>query len=114
MNNNWLNTLYRATLRATLFLFFFLIATLLIFGVGDYQDFLDIHQQLILRISEVTAFFLMASSIFCIIEVFLIVLLDKKIQIGQVLYLIFFVVTLASGIAASIFSRAIVVLSNGF
>lgn len=109
------SSLFKLTLRTSLFLFLSLMVLILLFVSGNYQKFLDISQSFILKIASVIAvascFFYVLGIVQCVIYFF-----SKKGDFSKKTYIIYFVayfvVFLISLICILLF-RTVDILSTG-
>ena len=106
--------LYHLTLRTVLFLVLFLSAVILIYGTGNYQQFLDTTQNFILSIaaavSIVLVFFSTAGFILAVLMLF------RKSCMRRGKYIIASVLMILSFIYGAVFmffTRAVGILSAG-
>lgn len=103
--------LLRLCRRVCVFLFLTLIAFLIFYISGNYQNFLDSNISLILRSITCVSIALAIFSTACILETFFFAFKAKRFPI--LFNLIFFVLTLILSVAACILSLVINKLSEG-
>jgi len=103
--------LYKLTRRTVIFLTLLLCAQILIFLVGNYQNFLDSNQNLILLFVCCHSIGL---SVFCLITIIqaVIIYFQTKNKLMFIHVSIYFII-LIFALAATIFSRSIMFVSQG-
>ena len=84
------SSLFKLTLRTSLFLFLSLMVLILLFVAGNYQKFLDVSQSFILKISSVVA---VASCFFYVLGIVQTVIrfFSKHGDFSKKTYIIYFV-----------------------
>ena len=106
--------LYHLTLRTVLFLVLFLSSVILIYGIGNYQQFLDTTQNFILSIAaavSIVLVFFSAAGFICAV-----LMLFRKNCTKRVRYITASVLMLLSfiyGTVFLIFTRTVSILSAG-
>lgn len=104
---------FRIAIRMTFFLFLIFSSLMLFYFVGNYQEFLDSNQKLILNLIAVTSVvefvFSLSSLTLNIITYFIVKRKLRKVILYSVIY---FFTTLLS-VAGFLFSRAVLFVSNG-
>lgn len=103
--------LLRLSRRVCIFLFLTLLAFLIFYVSGSYQNFLDSNIVLILKSVTCVAIALGFFSISCIIETFFFAIRDRRFLI--LFNLIFFIIALALSVASAVLSLMINKLSEG-
>jgi hypothetical protein len=106
--------LYHLTLRTVLFLVLFLSSVLLIYGIGNYQQFLDKTQKFILSIAAAVSIMLIFFSVAGFILAFLMMCRKGCVRRGK--YIAASVLMLLSviyGTVLMVVTRAVSVLSAG-
>lgn len=104
---------FRIAIRMTFFLFLVFSSLVLFYFVGNYQNFLDSNQKLILNlitISSVMEFVFSISSFTLNIVTYFIV---KRKMSKVLLYSVIYFFTSLLSVAGFLFSRAILFVSNG-
>ena len=102
------SSLFKLTLRTSLFLFLSLMVLILLFVAGNYQKFLDVSQSFILKISSVVA---VASCFFYVIYFF-----SKHGDFSKKTYIIYFVAYLIAfliSLICIVLFRTVDILSTG-
>ena len=104
---------FRIAIRMTFFLFLIFSSLMLFYFVGNYQEFLDSNQKLILNLIAVTSVvefvFSLSSLTLNIITYFIVKRRLRKVILYSVIY---FFTTLLS-VAGFLFSRAVLFVSSG-
>lgn len=103
--------LLRLCRRVCVFLFLTLLAFLIFYVSGSYQNFLDSNISLILKSVTCISIALAIFSLACIFETFFFAFKDKRFPI--LFNLIFFVLTLILSVASGVLSLVINKLSEG-
>lgn len=109
------SSLFKLTMRTSLFLFLFLMVLILLFVAGNYQKFLDINQLFLLKFASVVAviscFFYISGIVQCLMYCF-----SKNVNLSKKNYIIYFiayVIVLMISLLCIILFRAVDVLSTG-
>lgn len=104
---------FRIAIRMTFFLFLIFSSLMLFYFVGNYQEFLDSNQKLILNLITITSVvefvFSLSSFTLNIVTYFFVKRRIRKVILYSVIY---FFTTLLS-VAGFLFSRAVLFVSNG-
>lgn len=104
---------FRIAIRMTFFLFLIFSSLMLFYFVGNYQEFLDSNQKLILNLIAITSVvefvFSLSSLTLNIITYFIVKRKLRKVILYSVIY---FFTTLLS-VAGFLFSRAVLFVSSG-
>lgn len=104
---------FRIAIRMTFFLFLIFSSLMLFYFVGNYQEFLDSNQKLILNLIAITSVvefvFSLSSFTLNIITYFIVKRRLRKVILYSVIY---FFTTLLS-VAGFLFSRAVLFVSSG-
>lgn len=104
---------FRIAIRMTFFLFLIFSSLMLFYFVGNYQEFLDSNQKLILNLIAITSVvefvFSLSSLTLNIITYFIVKRRLRKVILYSVIY---FFMTLLS-VAGFLFSRAVLFVSSG-
>lgn len=112
-NDSLVYFFYRIVIRMSVFIFFVLLSMLAFYFVGNYQEFLDSNQKLILNL---TAILSVTSSVFLILGLILnlvtFIVLKRKVH-RFVIYTLLYLVMLASSVSVFFISRSVLLLSNG-
>lgn len=111
--DSWLYFFYRIVIRLSVFLFSVLASILVFYFVGNYQEFLDSNQKLILNLTAIlsvcTTVFLLLGIILNTITFFM---LNRMLH-RYVIYTIIYLVMMIFSVAIFIISRSVLLLSNG-
>lgn len=78
----WIETLFH---RIVIFLIFFLIIVLYLYGLGNLQSFLDKTQVLLFRVAEITSLFLIFGAIYYAVISITASIIQKKTRINTIL-----------------------------
>lgn len=112
-NDSLVYFFYRIVIRMSVFIFFVLLSMLAFYFVGNYQEFLDSNQKLILNL---TAILSVTSSVFLILGLILnlvtFIVLKRKVH-RFVIYTLLYLVMLAASVSVFFISRSVLLLSNG-
>lgn len=104
---------YRIVIRMSVFLFLVLSGILMLYFVGNYQDFLDSTQKLILNLAAIisvsTALFIFLGFILNIVTFFT---LKRKVT-HLIIYSLIYLLMLVLSVVTFVLSRSVLLLSNG-
>ena len=104
---------YRIVIRISVFLFLVLLSMLVFYFVGNYQDFLDTNQKLILNLTAIVS---VTSSVFLLLGIILnivtFVVLKRKVY-RFIIYTLLYLLMLSASVAVFFISRSVLLLSNG-
>ncbi|MBQ0004162.1 MAG: hypothetical protein KBT21_11570 [Treponema sp.] len=104
---------FRIAIRMTFFLFLLFSSLMLFYFVGNYQEFLDSNQKLILNLIAITSIiefvFSLSSFTLNIISYFIVKRRLRKV----ILYSLIYCFTTLLSVAGFLFSRAVLLVSNG-
>ena len=109
------SSLFKLTLRTSLFLFLSLMVLILLFVAGNYQKFLDVSQSFILKISSVVA---VASCFFYVLGIVQTVIrfFSKHGDFSKKTFIIYFVAYLVAffiSLICIVLFRTVDILSTG-
>lgn len=111
--NSMVYFFYQIVIRMSVFLFLILSGILMLYFVGNYQDFLDSTQKLILNLTAIlsvtTALFLFLGFILNFVTFFT---LRRKVT-HLVIYSVIYFFMLAVSVVTFVLSRSVLLLSNG-
>lgn len=111
--NSMVYFFYQIVIRMSVFLFLILSGILMLYFVGNYQDFLDSTQKLILNLTAIlsvtTALFLFLGFILNFVTFFR---LRRKVT-HLVIYSVIYFLMLVVSIVTFVLSRSVLLLSNG-
>jgi len=107
--------LKKAVFRFILFFTLFLAASLLFYFIGNYQQFLDKDQKLILNICTITSILLMLFALAGIVITGADIIVNRKEKYlwKRLLFLLLMISAFACGTVIMLFTRIITVLSAG-
>lgn len=111
--NSYLYFFFRIVIRLTFFLFLMQLSLLLFYFVGNYQNFSDDNQNIILTVLSVISiieFIFSVSSISVNIATFLI---SQRTVRKLIAYMVFHLFTIAVSVFSFVFSRGILFFSAG-
>ena len=106
--------LFRISIRISLFIFFLLASLIVLYVIGNIQQFQDESQKLILNLSAIVCAIEFIFSIFSIALNIVTYFIVKRKFIKTFVYSLFFLFTLALSVAVFLVSRAILLASQGF
>lgn len=112
-NDSTLYYFYRIVLRMSVFFFLVLLSLLIFYFVGNYQEFLDSSQKLILNLAAIVS---VVNTVFSILSLALNIatfLMVKRKVYRFVLYTLLYVLMLAISTGTFFVSRTILLLANG-
>lgn len=111
--NSMVYFFYQIVIRMSVFLFLIISGILMLYFVGNYQDFLDSTQKLILNLTAIlsvtTALFLFLGFILNFVTFFT---LRRKVT-HLVIYSVIYFFMLAVSVVTFVLSRSVLLLSNG-
>lgn len=111
--NSMVYFFYQIVIRMSVFLFLILSGILMLYFVGNYQDFLDSTQKLILNLTAIlsvtTALFLFLGFILNFVTFFT---LRRKVT-HLVIYSVIYFFMLVVSVVTFVLSRSVLLLSNG-
>ncbi len=111
--NSMVYFFYQIVIRMSVFLFLILSGILMLYFVGNYQDFLDSTQKLILNLTAIlsvtTALFLFLGFILNFVTFFR---LRRKVT-HLVIYSVIYFLMLVVSVVTFVLSRSVLLLSNG-
>lgn len=111
--NSMVYFFYQIVIRMSVFLFLILLGILMLYFVGNYQDFLDSTQKLILNLTAIlsvtTALFLFLGFILNFVTFFT---LRRKVT-HLVIYSVIYFFMLVVSVVTFVLSRSVLLLSNG-
>ena len=112
-SNSYIYFFFRISIRMTFYFFLILSSLLLLYIVGNYQEFLVETQRLLLNLIAVAS---VIEGVFSILTISLnlatFFLLKRRVR-KLLLYIFVHLLTLAVSVGAFFISRAVLLLSNG-
>lgn len=112
-SNSYIYYFFRISIRMTFFFFLILSSLLLLYFVGNYQEFLDKTQSLVLNLIAIAA---VIEGVFSILTISLnlasFFILKRRVR-KLLLYSFIHLFTLAVSVASFFVSRTVLLLANG-
>lgn len=104
---------FRIIIRMTMFLFLIQASLLIFYFIGNYQQFLDTSQKLILNLLAIVSVINFTFSIICSILNFITYVTTKRKARKFITYIVWYFFTTILSIVTFLLSRGILLLSNG-
>lgn len=104
---------FRIIIRMTMFLFLIQASLLIFYFIGNYQQFLDTSQKLILNLLAIVSVINFTFSIICSILNFITYVITKRKTRKFITYIVWYFFTTILSIVTFLLSRGILLLSNG-
>lgn len=104
---------FRIIIRMTMFLFLIQASLLIFYFIGNYQQFLDTSQKLILNLLAIVSVINFTFSIICSILNFITYVTTKRKTRKFITYIVWYFFTTILSIVTFLLSRGILLLSNG-
>ena len=104
---------FRIIIRMTMFLFLIQASLLIFYFIGNYQQFLDTSQKLILNLLAIVSVINFTFSIICSILNFITYVTTKRKTRKFITYIVWYFFTTIFSIVTFLLSRGILLLSNG-
>lgn len=104
---------FRIIIRMTMFLFLIQASLLIFYFIGNFQQFLDTSQKLILNLLAIVSVINFTFSIICSILNFITYVTTKRKTRKFITYIVWYFFTTILSIVTFLLSRGILLLSNG-
>ena len=112
-NDSLVYFFYRIVIRMSVFFFLVVLSMLVFYFVGNYQDFLDTNQKLILNLTAIVS---VTSSVFLLLGIILNIvtfIVLKRNVYRFIIYTLLYLLMLSASVAVFFISRSVLLLSNG-